>query len=507
MPKMTRRSFLQSSTVASAAVMSAVVLPRHVLGGAGYVAPSEKINIVYVGCGTQGMRQMLEALPNPNVRIVAVCDPNRIGDDYPEWGHNELNNKIRDFLGDRNWAQDAKGGLCGREVGRDVVKRYYAKQSGRNAADIALGEYSDFRVMLDEQKDIDAVYNMTPEHLHGVVAMRALRAGKHIITHKPMSNILDEVRQMHEMSQKTDVTTQLFCGASQRDTPRVAEWIAAGAIGTVREVINVSTRPFWPQGMLSYPTDTPPVPDGFDWNLWLGPANERAYHPAYTHAVFRGWYDFGTGALGDMGHYSFHQIFEALDLASPLNVQASHSEFWKVTEKGWTKQASNVAYPQASRISWEFANPKAPFEKIRLHWYDGGITPPDVEEWTTNGAMPDEYTLYTGTDGMILCDFTGGNPKLLRRSHGQQEQEFVEPLQTLPRPIGEFEQFVKGCRGEAKPDSTFESAYPFAETILLGTIAQRVPGKLNWDAEKFEFTNSADANALKFRKNRPGWEL
>jgi len=507
---MTRRGFLQTSTAASAAALSVMVMPRHVLGGAGYVAPSEKIHIAYVGCGTQGMRQMLEALPNSNIRIVAVCDPNRIGDDYPEWGHNELNNKIRDFLGDPNWAKDARGGLCGREVGRDVVKRYYAKQSGGNPSDVALGEYSDFREMLDAQKDIDAVYNMTPEHLHGVVAMRAMRAGKHIITHKPLSNILDEVRQMRDMALKTDVATQLFCSANQRSTPQIAEWIAAGAIGTVREVINVSTRPFWPQGMLSYPTDTPPVPDGFDWNLWLGPASERAYHPAYTHAVFRGWCDFGTGALGDMGHYSFHQIFECLELASPLNVQASHSEFWKVTEKGWSKQVNKVSYPQASRITWEFANPKAAGAKIRLHWYDGGFTPPlDIEQWMTNGLMPDEYTLYMGTDGMILGDFMGGNPKLQRfpSPPAHPGTAFVEPPQTLPRPIGELEQFIRGCRGEAKPDASFELAYPFAETILLGTIAQRVPGKLNWDAAKFEFTNSNEANALKFRKNRAGWEL
>jgi len=147
---------------------------------------------------------------------------------------------------------------------------------------------------------INAVYNMTPEHLHGVVAMRAMKAGKHIITHKPISNVLDEVCSLREMANKTDVTTQLFCVAGQRETQRVAEWIAAGVIGKVREVVNVSTRPFCPHGMLSFPTDTPPVPEGFDWNLWLGPAAERAYHPAYTHAVFRGWYDFGTGAIGDM---------------------------------------------------------------------------------------------------------------------------------------------------------------------------------------------------------------
>ena len=500
MSTITRRSFLYATGAAAA---TAMVVPRHVLGS-GYVAPSEKINIAYVGCGTQGMRQMLEALPNPNIRIVAVCDPNTKSDDYPEWGYNELNNKIRNFLGDPNWAQGARGGLCGREVGRDVVKRYYAKQSGGNPAEVSLGEYRDFREMLAAQ-DIDAVYNMTPEHLHGVVAMRALKAGKHILTHKPIANVLDEVRLLRDKARQTDVATQLFCTASQTETPRVAEWIASGAIGTVREVVNVSTRPFWPQGMLNYPADTPPVPEGFDWDLWLGPAAARPYHPAYTHAVFRGWYDFGTGALGDMGHYSFHQIFKCLGLASPLTVQASHSEYWAVTEKGWSKQINRVSYPQSSRITWEFAHPQASGQKIRLHWYDGGVTPPDIEEWTADGtSMPDEYTLYVGTNGMILCDFMGGNPRLLPKS---RQSNFQEPPQTLPRPIGELAQFIKGCRGEAKPDATFEASYPFAETILLGTIALRVPKKLHWNASTFEFTNSNEANALKSRNNRPGWEM
>jgi len=151
MSRVTRRSFLRTGTAISAA---AIVLPRHVLGGTNYVPPSEKIHIAYVGCGTQGMRQMLEALPNPNIRVTAVCDPNTKSDDYPEWGFNELNNNIKAFLDDQTWAQGARGGLCGREVGRDVVKRYYAKQSGGSPDDVPLGEYKDFREMIETHKDI-----------------------------------------------------------------------------------------------------------------------------------------------------------------------------------------------------------------------------------------------------------------------------------------------------------------------------------------------------------------
>ena len=503
----TRREFLTQGAVAGAAVASAMVLPRHVLGGPGYVPPSEKIHIGYVGCGTQGMRQMLDALREPAIRIVAVCDPNRQSDDYPEWAKDEVNGRIRQFLDDPTWAQNAVGGLCGRETGKAVVSRYYAKQDGCTPEETGLRAYADFRDMLANQSDLDAVYNMTPEHLHGVVAARAMKAGKHIVTHKPMSNILNEVRELRQIASTTDVASQLFCSADQTNSPRIKAWIDSGVIGTVREVYNVSTRPFWPQGMLEYPTDTPAVPDGFDWDLWLGPAATRAYHPTYTHAVFRGWFDFGTGALGDMGHYSFHQIFEILGLGSALSVEAAHSEYWGIRTTGWYKTTNTVSYPQSQRVTWEFANPAAPGAKIRLHWFDGGMRPPQIEELEAMGEKtPDEYILFVGDDGKILCDFTAGGPRLITKRKDGAVEELPE-VASEKLPAGELTQFVRACRGEAKSDARFEAAYPFAEAILLGTIAVRVPEKLYWDTEKFEFANPEEANRLKCRDNREGWEL
>jgi len=501
MTSITRRSFLRTGTAISAAAM---VLPRHVLGGTGYVPPSEKINIGYVGCGAQGMRHLIGAVSNPNIRIAAVCDPNAKSDDYPDG--RDVNGRVRDLLGDPNWAQGARSGLCGREVGREVVRHYYARQSGGNPAGVSLGEYSDFREMLETQEDIDAVYCMTPDHSHSVVCMRAMEKGKHVITHKPIASVLNEMRLLRNKASKTDVATQMYCAADVHDTSRVAEWIAAGVIGTVREVVNVSTRPFWQQGMLDYPSDTPPVPEGFDWDLWVGPATMRPYHPSYTHALFRGWYDFGTGALGDMGHYSFYQIFKALGLASPLSIQASRSESWMVgPPHGWTRLVNRVSFPLASRIIWEFDNPQARGSTLQLSWYDGGFRPPYLEELTDEeNERLHEYTLYIGNEGKILCNFHGGNPILLPKS---RQVGFVEPSRTLPRPISEIAQFIRGCRGEGQPDANFISAYPFAETILLGNIALRVPRKLHWNAAAFEFTNSAEANALKFRNNRSGWEV
>ncbi|MBI5820649.1 MAG: Gfo/Idh/MocA family oxidoreductase [Verrucomicrobia bacterium] len=486
----------------AAATAAVSIVPRHVLGGVKHVAPSEKINLAYIGCGTQGLRQLMPALEKPEINVVAVCDPNRKSDDYPEWGRHELNNKIARFLGDPNWAKSARGGLCGREVGQEVVNRHYAKQkrSGRAGECRA---YSDFRELLEKEKDLDAVYIMTPEHLHSIIAVRAMRKGRHVITHKPISNVLDEARIARDTARETGVVSQLFCAAGQQNAPAIAEWIASGVIGPVREVHNWSTRPFWPQGM-DRPADAPPVPDGFEWDLWLGPAAQRPYHPAYTHAVFRGWYDFGTGALGDMGHYSFHQIFEILKLGSPRTVEAGRSQFWKIENYGWHKQVNLVSYPRASVIHWEFPA-RGEMPPVTLHWYDGGLRPPLPKELDDDGEeMPAEGLLFVGDNGKILCGFSGDKPRLIPKA---RMRDFKEPPQTLPRPIEELDQFIRACRGGQPSDASFENAYPFAETILLGTIALRVNKKLRWDAAKFEFTNSKEANELKCRKNREGWQL
>ena len=495
-----RRRFLAETGAVAAAV---AIAPRHVLGGAKFVPPSERIRVAYIGCGTQGLRQLMPALQKPQIQVVAVCDPNRKSDDYPEWGRHELNDKVKKFLDDPNWAKDARGGLCGREVGQHVVQQYYAKAKRSGQAD-ACRAYEDFRELLAQEKDLDAVYIMTPEHLHGVIAVKAMRQGKHVITHKPISNVLNEVRIARDTAKETGLVAQLFCAAMMESTPTIAEWIGSGAIGPVREVHNWSSRPFWPQGMTERPTETPPIPDGFNWDLWLGPAAQRPYHPAYTHAVFRGWYDFGTGALGDMGHYSLHQIFEILKLGSPTTVQATRSQYWKIADFGWHKQVNRLSYPRASLLHWEFPA-RGEMPPVTLHWYDGGLRPPLPKELDADGEeMPEEGVLYVGDNGKILGDFMGGEPRLLPKA---RMKAFQPPPKTLPRPIDELEQFIRACQGGPAPDASFEKAYPFAESILLGTVALRQDKKLRWDSSKMQFTNAAEANEMLYRKNRPGWEI
>lgn len=496
---LSRRQFVGAATVTAAAT----IVPRQVLGGAKFVAPSEKIRIGYVGCGSQGLRQLMAALGKPEVQIVAVCDPNRKSDDYPEWGHHELNQKVRKFLDDPAWAKDARGGLCGREVGKEIVDRHYARQQPSGAGRPCRA-YVDFREMLDKETDLDAVYIMTPDHLHGTIAVAAMRKGKHVISHKPMANVLAETRLVRDTARQTGVATHMFCSADVPSTALLSEWLASGAIGPVREVHNWSSRPFWPQGMLERPSDRPPVPEGLDWELWLGPVPSRPYHPAYTHAVFRGWYDFGSGALGDMGHYSFYQIFRMLKLGTPLGVEASRSQFWSIRGYTWRKEANQVAFPQASSIHWEFPA-RGELPPVTLHWYDGGLRPPMPEELKSDGAaMPAEGLLLVGDGGKILAGFNGSGPRLIPNA---RMQAFRQPPETLERPIEELDQWIRACRGGRPSDASFEAVYPFAETIQLGNVALRSDKRLLWDSEKMSFPNAPEANGLLARKYREGWEL
>jgi len=489
-----RRSFLETSATTAAAT----VVARHVLGGPRHVPPSDRINVGYVGIGTQGVRQLIPALERKDLRIAAVCDPNTKSDDYVEWFRNELRDKVRAFLKDPAWAEGARSSPCGREVGRELVDRHYGASGSCHA-------YADFREMLEREHDLDAVYVMTPDHLHATVALAAMKAGKHVITHKPLSNVLHEARLVAQTARERGAATHMFCAAGETSSADLSEWIWGGAIGPVREVHNWSTRPFWPQGMTRLPVETPAVPEGLDWDLWLGPVPHRPYHPAYTNAVFRGWYDFGTGALGDMGHYSFFQIFKILKLGSPTTVEASRSQCWRIEEDLlWKRQPADVAYPQASLVRWEFAARES-MPPVTLHWYDGGLRPPKPVELEQDGEpMPAEGLLFVGEQGKILAGFQGEAPRLLPR---KRMERFAPPARTLARPLEELEQWVRACRGIAPSDASFPSVSSISETILIGTIALRVEKKLRWDAANGRFPDAPEADALMTRQYRPGWEL
>jgi len=495
-----RREFLAA---ASTAAVTFSVVPSHVLGGPKHVPPSEKINVAYIGAGTQGIRQLLAALPHEELKIVSVCDPNADSADYVEWGRNEIRNKVREFLKKPDWGAGVEGCRCGREVGKEIIESYYGMSTPAGESR-GCSTYSDFRELLDQEKDIDALYIMTPEHLHGTIARAAMNKGKHVIQHKTLANVLYEARLSRDTARKTGLATHMFCSADNRSTMTIAEWVQDGAIGDVREVHNWSSRPFWPQGMLEYPQEQPPVPGGMDWDLWLGPVPHRPYHPTYTHAVFRGWYDFGSGALGDMGNYSFFQIWKILKLGTPTTVEAGRSQYWAIIDHLWNKQINTVSFPRASVIHFEFPA-RAGMPAVSLHWYDGGMRPPKPAELDEDGKdMPEEGLLFVGDKGKILCGFSGADPRLIPQ---RKMDAYQKPPETLPRPIGELDQWIHACQGGRPSDASFENVYPFAETVCLGNVALRVEKKLTWDSEKMQFTNSPEANKLLQREYRRGWEL
>lgn len=498
---MNRRQFIGTAAAVSAA---ATIVPRHVLGGPKFVAPSDKINVGIIGLGTQALSMIYSYLRNDAVQITAVCDCNKDSQDYPEWGRWGHRNQIRRELGEPNWGEGDTGCHCGRDVGQYVVENYYAKKFNKTSWK-GVGNYEDFRDMLNDEKNLDGVWIMTPEHTHATIAYHAMKKGKHAIMHKPLSNVLSEIRLVTKTAEETGVATHMYCSADNQMRPLIKEWINAGAIGQVREVHNWSHRPVWPQGMTDYPKETPDIPKGFNWDLWLGPAEYRPYHPDYTHTTFRGWYDFGSGPLGDMGHYSGYQIWDILDLGSPVSVEASSSFNCAINETGQSyKMFSQVAFPHASTVRWQFParGGKAP---VDMYWYDGGMRPPIMKELEEDGReLPSEGLLFVGDTGKIFCGFSGQSPRLIPE---KAMQAFERPPQTLPRPDDELDQWVRACRGEQPADARFQVIQPISETLMLGTIALRIPKKLYWDAEKMSFANSDDANALLYRKYRSGWEL
>ncbi len=487
-----RRKFL--SGAASAGVGLSIV-PRHVLGGRGYVPPSDKLNLACIGVGAQGTRVMLAFLKEADVQVVAVCDVNRQSSDYTEWEPDEFRSKVRELLANPAWGSNVAPGTAGRDPARNVVEAYYG---GRDKSGQYRGcaAYNDFRELLAKEHDLDAVTVCTPDHWHAPISVAAMRAKKHVYCQKPSAHAVAEARQMAQVARETGVATQVAVGNSASEATRqLSEWIAAGSIGPVRRVENWSSRAWWPQGV-NRPDKTEPVPPGLDWNLWLGPAPDRPFNHAYLPFVWRGWCDFGTGAIGDMGQYSFDTIFRVLKLGAPSKVDASSTQRFAET------------FPVASIMHFEFpAREQMP--AVTLNWYDGRLKPPRPEEledgrlMKAEGEEEDEGLLFIGDHGTILCGFSGGNPRLIPEA---KMREFQPPPKTLPRSIGHYREWIEACKGGPPAAASFQFEDAVAETLLLGNVAVRSGEMLRWDSANLKVTNSAAAQELVYSKYRPEWE-
>ena len=493
-----RRKFMHSA----AATLAFTVVPRHVLGGPEYVAPSDKINLGYIGLGTQGLREMPRLLENPEIHFAAVCDPNTDSTDYVDWSRHGLRNQIRRFLDKPTWGEGVDGIRAGREVGREIVEAYYAKNKPSNTYQ-GCASYADFRELLEKEKDLDAVKIMTPDHLHATIAIAAMQKGKHVMTHKPVSNVLYEVRLAIETARKTKVATHLLAWSSRNSIGLIKDWITEGTIGPLREVHNWINKPIWPQWP-ACPAETPPVPKGFDWDLWLGPALDRPYHPNYTHAVFRGWYDFGSGILGDMGNYSLWPVFMAFDLGAPVSIEATPSFTCEIVDHVSGVQKNEVSFPTASTIRFKFPA-RGEMPPLDIYWYDGGMRPPTPEELEVdNREMPSSGMMFVGDHGKILGDFRGSNPQIIPE---KKMREFQAAKKTAQRTAERGGGWLEAFRGGKPSPGNFENVSACAEAICLGGVALRVGRKIEWDAANMKITNIPEANNFLYRKYRKGWEL
>ena len=505
---LSRRQFMLAG---GAAATTFAIVPRHVLGGPGFVAPSEKITLANIGCGTQGLREMIGMLSMPEVQIVAVCDPVKDGHDYVDWSRDDHRASIATALGQPDWRRNAPGIPGGRDVAKELIETVYAKQ---RAAEKFKGcaAYADFRELLEKEKDVNAVKVMTPDHLHATVAIAAMKRGQHVLMHKPLANRLQEARLVVETARRTKVATHFLPASDGTQIRAIKAWVDDGAIGTLREIHNWSNRPVWPQ-YPTIPTDTPPIPEGFDWPLWLGCSLDRPYHPHYTHAVFRGWYEFGGGALADMGHYSLWPVFQQFNLDAPIWVESRPAHLCTLQSNVAVKIKNDFSFPAACTIRFKFAA-KGDRPALDLFWYDGSMKPPLPEELETdNKDFEPEGMMFVGDKGKILAGFHGENARIIpeQRMRDYRAAKNLPEANPQQRSQGRGDRagaWVAAFKGGKPTYGDFLLAGPISDAFNLGAVSLRLGGRrLLFDAANMKVTNVPEANKLLTRDYRKGWEL
>ena len=432
---------------AGAAAAALTIVPRHVLGGPGQTPPSEKLNIAGVGIGGMGSGDIRRVdSENISENVVALCDVDR-------------------RALDRNAKQFPKAKL-----------------------------HADFRKMLQSQKEIDAVMVATPDHCHAAVTMMAIKMGKHVFCQKPLTHSVQEALEIAKAAKQAKVATQMGNqGQASEGARLVSEYIWSGAIGKVREVHSWSNRrpDISPRGV-ARPKETPPVPPGLDWDLWLGPSPERPYHPTYHPFAWRGWWDFGTGVLGDIGCHNLSAAFKALKLGWPESVEAC-STHWNAPP-----EIKNETAPSASIVTFRFAA-QGNRPEVVVRWYDGGMMPPLPKEVGANNIFQNDGTLIVGDEGMLFGD------RLLPEAKAKL---LGKPPRKLPRSPGHYREWIDACKGGKPAGSNFvDHAGHLAAVVLMGNIAIRTEEKLYWDADKLQFKNSEAANQFLLPPYRQGWTL
>lgn len=507
--RVTRRRFVAS---AAGAALGAMVVPRHVLGGPGYPAPSDRLNVAVVGCGGQGLINAAELVAGGE-NIVALADVD----------FDLVNRNVARRVTDRDGKPNPEG---------IRVQEAYAKAK----------RYADFRRMLEQQKDIDAVVVATPDHTHAIVAKAAMEMGKHVYVEKPLTWSVQEARVLRETARRTKVVTQMGNqGHSSHDARLINEWVQAGLLGPVREVYVWTNRPIWPQGVPRPAKPTPPsaddpnrglgwfgnewsqrrlnsamaaamvgnysAPPALRWDLFLGPAPEVPYHPIYHPFNWRGWVDWGTGALGDMGAHLIDHPYWALGLTWPTTIEATSTP-WGVDSMG-----RPVSFPLATQVVYHFPA-RGDQPPVRMIWGDGGLMAPRPD------ALPENVPLdrgggviFVGEKGILVHGTYGSSPRLYPETLMEEAKRVPQKYERIE--IGERKEalhrmnWARACKGQGKASTPFEYASMLTETMLLGVVALKTgPGRqIHYDGEAGTITNIPDANQHLQREYRKGWSL
>jgi predicted dehydrogenase len=445
--RISRRDFMGGA----AAALAFTVVPGHVLAQ----PPSEKVNVAAIGAGGMGAGNT-RACAAAGANIVALCDV--------------------------DWKKGDEG-----------FSRFPEAK-----------KYKDFRKMLDEQKNIEAVIVATPDHFHTVAAMAAMRRGKHVYVQKPLTRLVSEARALTEAARKYKVVTQMGNqGHSGNGVRDICEWIWDGAIGEIREVHAWTNRPVWPQG-IDRPQGEDPIPATLDWDLWIGPAPMRPFkalpdnpnESVYCPFRWRGWWDFGGGALADMACHVLDPVFWALKLKYPTSVQAESTP------------VNNETFPKASTVHYEFPAREG-MPPVKIHWYDGGRTPEKPEALgDMKIGQAASNVLFIGSKGVLRCGEYGDDPHLFPLS---LMRDYKRPPKTLKRiSTGHEGNWLEACKAGGQATSNFDYAGPFTEMVTMGNLAIRpenVGKKLLWDGEKMRVTNDEKANEYVQMHYREGWSL
>jgi len=446
--RISRRKFIGTTAAVSAGIS---VVPSHVVAGLGHTAPSDKLNIAGVGVGGVGFRN-LKNMETEN--IVALCDV--------DWKY----------------------------VGDNGVFDQYPRAK----------RYKDWRVMFDEMgKDIDAVMVATADHTHAIVAAHAMTMGKHVYVQKPLTHTVYESRLLTKLAEKYNVATQMGNqGSSLEDVSLTCEWLANGEIGPVTKVESSTNRPIWPQG-LNTPERGDWVPDTLDWDLFTGPAKMRPFNKIYHPWNWRGWWDYGTGALGDMACHILHPVFVGLELGYPIHAQGSSTLL--LQDCAPTSQSVKLTFPERKpRRRWKGMDRNEKLPQVDVYWYDGGIKPKLPEGWPD--GKPVEYkggsVIFHGTKDKLICGCYGEKPWLL------SGREPVAPQFRRRVNTGHEQDWIRACKENTEnrvpTASDFREAGPFNEMVVMGVLAVRLQSlnkELDWDGERMEFTNLKDEEQIK----------